>query len=438
MAQDRWRLSNATDLQHTNDRDGRHADNADVLDGGDGDTPRQDDPQSVAQDSGGAVAPVPPTLPSQGGAGTLPPSDVVAPKQSQRPDTQLPGKVATVDLDRIIEASKRRVADQDAKNRNQPLLTGVFPPISSKPPAVPAKEEVKQPQREPQKEQVKEPQQSTKAKEAEQLLAAAKSRLLPAVQAAYSGFELSTEFLDRIVTLEVLSSEVKASNLSPEAVRLAGKLAEEPVAFALNEMLTSHSLSIVQIATLAHDIRTLAAETFDAWVESRMRGAMLLGAMNAFRSFGFEDMQKPGKLQEGNPLMGPLVLGLPDAYIRNFVAIIHETMAAELHLKGPSEIVELDVAFTDFINARKIAMHAEEFIRTGNTEQEILKGTRLLREAQKFDESAMRKLEALRARHGIKRPEAPKDVSSSPAAEVKEGAGTKTTATGKGGYDVLL
>jgi hypothetical protein len=169
---------------------------------------------------------------------------------------------------------------------------------------------------------------------------------------------------------------------------------------ALTELIVNIALKIDQVAALAFEIRSLAPDVFDRWVTLQFTTGKQLSMVTTRRSrldpsseeLIDEQLQR-GKLAAGAVLNAP-------AQFENFVGIARLTLEADLNVKTINEQMELDLALSDFITARRISFMAQSLISpSGPNAKDLAEGMKLLLQARTFDKSYQATIDRMRARN---------------------------------------
>jgi hypothetical protein len=223
-------------------------------------------------------------------------------------------------------------------------------------------------------------------------------RYLPDIQRQYGAFHVNREFLGRMAVLRWASEEL-SHNRHNESVKafLRGSM-RSAVQEMLEELLSSASLSVHEVAVLGGGISDVSPEVFRAQVDRWLESAGLAGVMLVAR----QDIATESRLQPQlatGLLIAPLSLGRPDMIVRNAIGVIHPLLVADLKLHGVDEIMLLGSALEDFACARTIGMHAQNFFGPTPSEEDVFKGTKLVAESRKAADSFVWKISQLRARH---------------------------------------
>ena len=169
---------------------------------------------------------------------------------------------------------------------------------------------------------------------------------------------------------------------------------------ALTELIVNIALEIDQVASLAFEIRSLAPDVFDRWVNLQFtvgkQLSMLTTRRNALDPSSeelIEDLLQRGKLAAGAVLNAP-------AQFENFVGIARLTLEADLNVKTINEQMELDMALNDFVTARRVSFMAQSLISpSGPSAKNLAEGMKLLLQAKTFDKSYQVTIDRMRARN---------------------------------------
>ena len=151
---------------------------------------------------------------------------------------------------------------------------------------------------------------------------------------------------------------------------------------ALTELIVNIALKIDQVASLAFEIRSLAPEVFDRWVNLQFTVGKQLSMVTTRRNRldpsseeFIEDQLQQGRLAAGAVLNAP-------AQFENFVGIARLTLEADLNVKTINEQMELDLALNDFITARRVSFMAQSLISpSGPKAKDLTEGMKLLLQA---------------------------------------------------------
>jgi len=169
---------------------------------------------------------------------------------------------------------------------------------------------------------------------------------------------------------------------------------------ALTELIVNIALEIDQVAALAFEIRSLAPDVFDRWVNLQFTVGKQLSMVTTRRNRLdpsseelIEEQLQQGKLAAGAVLNAP-------AQFENFVGIARLTLEADLNVKTINEQMELDLALNDFITARRVSFMAQSLISpSGPKAKDLAEGMKLLLQARTFDKSYQVTIDRMRARN---------------------------------------
>jgi hypothetical protein len=169
---------------------------------------------------------------------------------------------------------------------------------------------------------------------------------------------------------------------------------------ALTELIVNIALEIDQVAALAFEIRSLAPDVFDRWVNLQFTVGKQLSMLTTRRNRLdpsseqlIEEQLQQGKLAAGAVLNAP-------AQFENFVGIARLTLEADLNVKTINEQMELDLALNDFITARRVSFMAQSLISpSGPKAKDLAEGMKLLLQARTFDKNYQVTIDRMRARN---------------------------------------
>ena len=169
---------------------------------------------------------------------------------------------------------------------------------------------------------------------------------------------------------------------------------------ALTELIVSLPPGDNRVAALALEIRALAPDAFDRWVNLQFTVGKSLAMMTARRRGC--DMPRERfieeQLKEGQLVAGAVMTEA--AQFESFVGILRLTLEAELNIKTVNEQIELDLALKNYLLARRFAFTAQSLIPpSGILLKDLGKNLDLMDRVGKFDKNFQVTIDRMRARN---------------------------------------
>jgi len=172
------------------------------------------------------------------------------------------------------------------------------------------------------------------------------------------------------------------------------------VDMALTDLIADMSLEISQVSRLALEIRTLLPEVVDAWVHLQFTVGRPLAMLTSKRkgSNVSQELYIEKELEEGRLIAGTITSMAPQ--FESFVGIARLTLEQDLNIKTLDEQMELDLALSDFITARRISFMAQSlFSPAGPRAKDLAEGLKLLNQARTFDKNFQVTIDRIRTRN---------------------------------------